>query len=93
MGGMKGGSYVEALLSPEAIQASGIFNPDAVARLARKCRTGARVSEGDDMALVGVLSTQLLHHLFVEPLTENIPPQPVQEANPVRICRGKEQEL
>ena len=60
----EGPDYVEALLSPEAIQASAIFNPDAVARLARKCRAGARVSEGDDMALVGVLSTQLLHHLF-----------------------------
>jgi len=81
--------YVEDLLSPEAIQASSIFHPDAVARLLHKCRTGARVSEGDDMALVGVLSTQLLHHLFVE----NFSPGQVQEVHPVRICRGKEQTL
>ena len=81
--------YVETLLSPDAIQASGAFNPDAVARLARKCRAGARVSEGDDMALVGVLSTQLLHYLFVE----NFPPRPVQEVQPVRVCRRKEREL
>jgi asparagine synthase (glutamine-hydrolysing) len=78
--------YVEALLSPDAIQAGGIFHPEAVNRLARKCQTGARVSEGDDMALVGVLSTQLLHHLFVE----DFPARPVQEVHPVRICRGKE---
>ena len=90
-GGAGGGlDYVETLLSSDAIQASSIFNPDAVARLARKCQVGTRVSEGDDMALVGMLSTQLLHHLFVEPLIENIPPRPVQEAYPVRICRGKE---
>jgi hypothetical protein len=75
------------------IQASGIFDPSAVSRLVRKCREGARVSEGDDMALVGVLSTQLLHHLFVEPLAENIMARPVHEAHPVRICREKEQEL
>jgi len=80
--------YVEALLAPEAIRAGGLFDPDAVTRLAHKCRAGARVSEGDDMALVGVLSTQLLHHLFVE----NSPPRPVEQAHPVRVCRGKEQE-
>jgi asparagine synthase (glutamine-hydrolysing) len=85
--------YVETLLSPQAIQASGLFDPSAVSRLVRKCREGARVSEGDDMALVGVLSTQLLHHLFVEPLAENIMARPVHEAHPVRICREKEQEL
>jgi len=76
--------YVEAMLSPDAIQASGIFDPGGVARLARKCRAGARVSEGNDMALVGVISTQLLHHLFVE----NFSPQFPQEVGPVRVCRG-----
>lgn len=81
-------AHVETLLSPEAIQASGIFNPIAVARLVRKCRGGTRVSEGDDMALVGVISTQLLHHLFVD----NFPPRPVEGVYPVRICRGKERE-
>ena len=78
--------YVEALLSLEAVQAAGYFNPQAVARLVRKCRSGTRVGEGDDMALVGILSVQLLHHLFVE----HFPPQPVQEVEPVRVCRGKE---
>ncbi len=79
--------YVEALLSPEAVRAAGCFDPQAVARLIHKCRAGARVSEGDDMALAGVLSVQLLHHLFVE----NFPPHPVREIEPVRVCRGKEQ--
>jgi asparagine synthase (glutamine-hydrolysing) len=80
--------YVEAMLAPEAIRAGGIFDPDAVTRLAQKCRARTRVSEGDDMALVGVLSTQLLRHLFVE----NSPHRPVEQAHPVRVCRGKEQE-
>jgi asparagine synthase (glutamine-hydrolysing) len=77
--------HVESMLSPEAVQASGMFNPDAVTRLARKCRAGTRVSEGDDMALVGILSTQLLYHLFVE----SFPFQPVQEPHPMRIRRGQ----
>jgi hypothetical protein len=38
-----------------------------VERLRRKCMNSLDrgLSEGDEMALVGVLSTQLLHHQFV----------------------------
>ena len=79
--------YVQALLAPEALRACGVFDPDAVTRLVHKCQAGAKVSEGDDMALAGVLSTQLIYHLFVD----NFSSRPVQEAYPVRICRGKEQ--
>jgi asparagine synthase (glutamine-hydrolysing) len=79
-------NYVESLLSPDTIQASGVFAPEAVARLARKCQSGVHVSEGDDMALVSVLSVQLLHRLFID----EFPPRPAQEPHPIRICRGKE---
>jgi asparagine synthase (glutamine-hydrolysing) len=80
--------YVETLLSPQPLRSVGVFDPDAVARLMRKCQAGVRVSEGDDMALVGILSTQLLHHLFVETFSS----RRVEEADPVHILRGKEQE-
>jgi asparagine synthase (glutamine-hydrolysing) len=80
--------YVEELLSTDALQATGVFDPDAVGRLTGKCQRGARISEGDDMALVGILSTQLLHSLFVE----SDPRRTVDEATPVRILRGREQE-
>ena len=76
--------YVSALLAPEAIQQSGLFNPQAVARLTRKAGSGAHIGEGDDMGLVGVLSTQLVHHLFVD----NFRSRPIPEAHPVRICKG-----
>jgi len=78
--------YVEALLSREALLACGVFNPNAVERLLRKCRGAARVSETDDMALVGVLSTQLLHHLFVG----NFPPRPVPDVRLDRFYEAKE---
>ncbi|MDH4209428.1 MAG: asparagine synthase (glutamine-hydrolyzing), partial [Anaerolineae bacterium] len=79
--------YVQALLAPASVRACGVFDPDAVTRLVHKCQAGAKVSEGDDMALAGVLSTQLIHHLFVDDFSS----RPVPEAYPVRICRGKEQ--
>ena len=57
--------YVDALLSADRVRRDGIFNPDAVARLVRKFRDGRAASARDDMALVGVLSTQLLVDRFV----------------------------
>jgi asparagine synthase (glutamine-hydrolysing) len=61
--------YVEALLAPGAIARTGYFEPRAVARLVRKCRAmRGVVSAGDNMAFMAILSTQLLHACYVEPL-------------------------
>jgi len=61
--------YVAALLSTEAITRAGYFEPRAVRRLVQKCsRPLAAVSAADNMALVGILSTQLLHSCYVRPL-------------------------
>ncbi|HYR36345.1 MAG TPA: asparagine synthase (glutamine-hydrolyzing) [Burkholderiales bacterium] len=61
--------YVEALLAPEAIARAGYFEPRAVSRLVAKCRNPrGPVSAGDNMAFVGILSTQLLHSCYVKPL-------------------------
>ncbi len=77
--------YVEALLSPESVQAAGIFDPQSVLRLVRKCRSGGHISEPEEMALVGIISVQLLYYLFVE----QFPPEPVGEIAPLRVYRGK----
>jgi asparagine synthase (glutamine-hydrolysing) len=62
-------AYVDELLSPEAIRQSGLFNPAAVEMLYNKAHAAAQgsygLSEVEDMALVGILSTQLVHHQFV----------------------------
>lgn len=60
--------YIDEVLSEPALQEANVFEPQAVTQLLRKCR--ARGSEGqfsntDNMALVGVLSTQLLHRQFI----------------------------
>jgi asparagine synthase (glutamine-hydrolysing) len=57
--------YVNDLLSPERIACDGIFEPSAVEALVRKVREGRALGNRDNMALVGVLSTQLLLERFV----------------------------
>lgn len=60
-------AWVAAQLEPAAIRAAGVFDPAAVARLWAKCRAqgDAALSNADDMALTGVLSTQLLHQELI----------------------------
>jgi len=57
--------YVNDLLSPSQIRRDGLFNPDAVSHLVRKFREGKAIGVKDDMALVGILSTQLVIHHFI----------------------------
>ena len=52
-------------LSPRTIAGDGIFDPRAVSMLTAKFRQGGGIGVKDDMALVGVLSTQLLVDQFV----------------------------
>lgn len=59
------GGYLDDLLSPAQVRRDGIFNPDAVSRLVQKFRNGKAVGVKDDMALVGILSTQALVDRFV----------------------------
>jgi asparagine synthase (glutamine-hydrolysing) len=49
--------------SPAALRDAGVFEPDRVAALLAKCRRtrGARTGNTDNMRLLAVLSTQLLH--------------------------------
>ncbi len=78
--------YVAELLSTRAIDDAGIFSGSAVRDLVSKCETTgpSGVSETDEMALVGVLSTMLLHRRFVVD-----PPAPVA-ATPNRVVVGSD---
>jgi asparagine synthase (glutamine-hydrolysing) len=59
---------VREALAPERVASAGLFRPEAVAAVVRKCEGAgaAGVGETDEMALVGVVSTMLLHDRFVE---------------------------
>jgi asparagine synthase (glutamine-hydrolysing) len=54
------------LLSPRVIKRYGYFDPVKVDRLMTKIQAGRAVGERDGMALMAILSTQLLHHQFLE---------------------------
>jgi asparagine synthase (glutamine-hydrolysing) len=59
--------YVDALVDPRRVDQSGLLDPAAVGRLIAKFKAsgGTRVSETDEMALVGLISLMLLHERFV----------------------------
>jgi asparagine synthase (glutamine-hydrolysing) len=58
--------YVDELLSDESVRRYGYFDPAKVGMLVKKARRGSLTSVKDNQAFVGVLSTQIWHHLFVE---------------------------
>jgi len=66
--------YVEELLSPESVRQNGIFDGQAVAILASKFNSGRTTSVKDNMAMVGVLSTQLLVQQFINRRIEGLEP-------------------
>ena len=59
-------AYVAQLLSPESVRSAGYFDTAAVELLVKKCRAGKVVGFADNMALVGILSTMLVHELFIK---------------------------
>lgn len=71
--------YVDALLGSEALEGAGVFEAAPVTALLAKCRQhggGGRLSNADNMAFLGVLSTQLLWHAFIRARRE---PTPIDE--------------
>jgi asparagine synthase (glutamine-hydrolysing) len=64
--------YVGELLAPARIAADGVFDAVAVERLVEKVRDGRAIGVKDNMALVGILSTQLLIHHFMRTVPERV---------------------
>ena len=61
--------WIAEVASEPALAAAGVFSPGAARQVIEKCfarRNEAQFSNTDNMAVVGVLSTQLVHHHFVE---------------------------
>lgn len=59
-------AYVEDLLSEEKLTHYGYFDAKKVRFLVAKARRGSAIAHKDNMALVGILSTQLCHYHFIE---------------------------
>jgi len=58
--------YLTEMLSEKITIENGIFNPKHVQSLLIKMRTKERVSEIDNMAITAILSTHILHDLFIK---------------------------
>jgi len=56
--------YLDDLLSSDQLRRGGVFNPAAVQRLAEKARDGRLSGLRDNMAFVGIVSTQILMRKF-----------------------------
>jgi asparagine synthase (glutamine-hydrolysing) len=78
--------YVRELLSPACINLTGLFNPDAVNQLFQKLATGRRVGETDDMALAGIISSQLVWQQFIANF--NLP-RPVMDGEIIRRVNNR----
>jgi len=63
--------YVTELLAPEKIEQYGYFDNKRVSRLIKKIEKGRAVGNTDNMALVGILSTQVWHYHFIENFHSN----------------------
>lgn len=59
------GDYVDELLSEAGIRKIGLFDARAVSKLVEKARRGNVTGARDNMALIGILTTQLLAEQFV----------------------------
>lgn len=63
--GGEGAALVEDLLSAERLREAGYFDSAMVGRLVDKCRAGRAIGFADNMAFVGILSSMLVHDVFV----------------------------
>lgn len=59
-------SYICDILTSKHLDAYGLFQPQKVNTLINKLRLQKNISEVDQMAIAGIISTQLLYNLFIE---------------------------
>jgi len=57
--------YFKKMLSDEEVKNAGIFNPEHVKQLVHKMQNTNQTTEINNMALTAMLSTQILHDLFI----------------------------
>lgn len=74
--------YVKELLYPKMITQTGYFKEKAVSMLINKARERKVLSEIEEMALVGIISTQLIHWLFIQ---GNFPYPMILTKEPIKI--------
>jgi asparagine synthase (glutamine-hydrolysing) len=80
--------YARELLSADALRRYGYFDAAKVQRLLEKIRRNPGVGYKDNMAFVGILSTQAWHYLFVERYSETFLNRARTTAGTFRVSAG-----
>lgn len=70
--------WVAERLAPAALDAVGVFDPQRVDGLLRRCRAGRATGYREGMAAVGILSTQIWHERFCGTTSD----LPIETADP-----------
>ncbi|MDH5571887.1 MAG: asparagine synthase C-terminal domain-containing protein, partial [Gammaproteobacteria bacterium] len=63
--GTKPPEYIRELMSDDTVTKFGYFDSNKVGRLVKKIESGRAIGHKDNMAFVGILTTQVWHHLFI----------------------------
>lgn len=74
--------WIGDYLGNDALQRVGIFSPRAVQGLLQRCKAGRVTGFRENHAVIGILSTQIWHHRFIEHRLR-IDPLPVRGASVV----------
>jgi asparagine synthase (glutamine-hydrolysing) len=85
-----GGHHLEwfdDVMSESAIKRAGVFKQEAAAMFLNKCRNmdGINMSNTDNMRIVGLVSTMLVNHQYIEHggdvYTKDMPPEPMKKVD------------
>lgn len=83
--------WIAEVASPRAVAEAGCFEPEAAQRLLAKCvsrSASGQFSNADNMGVVGVVSTQLVHHEFVRQRCEVTMPPAVRTSVDRLVARA-----
>ncbi len=86
--------WIDDVTSDSKIKKAGVFNPKAVIQLLNKCRKvkGQKMSNSDNMKVVALLSTMLVHHHYIDQDgnggRDQRPPEPVKIIDMVADSRN-----
>jgi asparagine synthase (glutamine-hydrolysing) len=79
--GPEAAAWIDDVAGPRAVAEAGVFAPAGAAQVIAKCRAKAasgQFSNTDNMAVVGLLSTQLVYDQFIRRRPEGGPPIPLR---------------
>ena len=77
--------FLDYMVSDEYLKKVGFFNAQKVSKLFERYRAAETAADNEvqNMAIAGIISTQLLYHQFVE----NFPWKPVEKLKPDKFVR------